>query len=272
MCGLTLNERQGMASNDEMSVAMAEENAIRIAAEVLWEEHGTLRLTPALYATLVPLLRQPIPSGFIVTTGAVKGKPYESTGVKSVQVLVNRMDAVLMPQHWSVTDEYENDGRLCRATVTVLDGDGQPIVSRSSYGGVDRASSLGNLMKGSFTNAAKRAFAMVGPGHEVYVGAVDYDPDVSVDAAKEQEQPVRASDRPSVAAEPDVPIIPPEHALDELLAKEDELTGLRKKADDGMKILGAKPSQRLRELQAASTKRDLEALINRVDASLEAGA
>ena len=41
-------------------------------------------------------------------------------------------------------------------------------------------------LQGSFTNAAKLAFARIGPAHEVYTQAIDYDPDVNDLAANDQ--------------------------------------------------------------------------------------
>src|SRR3954468_14632347 len=57
-------------------------------------------LTRRLYLQLLPLLRRPIPAGFIVTTAVVTGKPYESTEIKSLQVQIDRLDNVLTPLAW----------------------------------------------------------------------------------------------------------------------------------------------------------------------------
>lgn len=157
-----------------------------IAAEAKEIRGDAVELTPKLFLDLYPLLCKPIPGGFIQTIPPTKGKPYESTGIKSVQVQIDRMNNVLTPLWWRDLVDYEKDGKL--AKVTVLVGDSQkpnlePLASGSSYGGVGQASSEGNLYKGSYTNAAKIAFARVGPGHEVYLGAADLDPDVNQEVA-----------------------------------------------------------------------------------------
>ncbi len=168
---------------DPLAEAIRVEEAI--AAEAAEVRREASELTPVLFGMLRPLLRRPIPAGFIVSTGNLPGKPYSSTGIKSVQTLIDRMDAVLTPLWWSDEAFHYEDGKLCRVIVTV-GNPGQPFFSRESYGGVDRASTIGNLWKSSYTNAAKLAIARVGPGHEVYLGATDLDPDVSEDAAKAQ--------------------------------------------------------------------------------------
>jgi hypothetical protein len=144
------------------------------------------RLTPRLLNELWPLLSEPIPPAFIQTVPAVEGKPYPSTGIRSVQVQFDRLNNVLTPLWWWYDDKYELEGKLCCVGVHIGNrgGMGHPFASAHSYGGVSRGSSIGNVYKGSFTNAAKLAIARLGPGHEVYVGATDLDPDVSVVAAE----------------------------------------------------------------------------------------
>lgn len=179
-----MTRRNGKPAPDLLAAALSHEEAI--ADEAAKVRGDATVLTPDLLLRLWPLLRRPIHEGHIVSTGVVKGKPYASTGVKSVQVLIDRMDAVLTPLWWRDEAEHSEGGKLCRVTVRVGNLGEAPLVERSSMGGVDRASTQGNLQKGSYTNAAKVAFARVGPGHEVYVGATDLDPDVNEDAAKAQ--------------------------------------------------------------------------------------
>lgn len=162
------------------------ESEREIAAEAQAIRNGATELTQELFLQLWPLLRKPIPDGFIVTTGVVKGKPYSSTGIKSVQVQVTRMDNVLTPLWWWDKTEYHSEGRLARVRVGVNAYGQTPLYVREAWGGVDRASTEGNLHKGSYTNAAKLAFARIGPGWEVYVGATDFDPDTDESAAKQQ--------------------------------------------------------------------------------------
>lgn len=172
-----------------------------IGAEAQKIRGDATEITPALFLELWPLLRRPIPPALIVTTGIVKGKPYPSTGVKSLQVLTDRMGLVLTPLWWWHEVEYLDAnpaGSLAAVTVFVGMRYTEPRVvlcQASSRGGVDRASTVGNLYKGSLTNAAKRAFAEIGPGHEVYLGATDLDPDVSEDAARAQERPEKQPEK-----------------------------------------------------------------------------
>jgi hypothetical protein len=168
----------------EAEVAVKHEQEVAAEAAVIRGYATTL--TPELYLKLWPLLRKPIPRWFIKSVGVVKGKPYASTGVSSAQVQVERMDNVLTPLWWRDTATYEKEGTLARVVVEVGNLGELPLVCRGSYGGVDRGSTAGNVYKGSYTNAAKVAFARVGPGHEIYLDAVDLDPDVHEQAAAEQ--------------------------------------------------------------------------------------
>lgn len=169
---------------DPLAAAIAYEHEIADMAKGI--RGDSVALTPALFLELLPLLRKPIPAGFIVETDAVKGKPYKSTGIKSLQVQIDRLDNVLTPLCWHWTTEWSDDGRTATVEVRVLDGDGKALVVRRARGGVNQASTDGNLLKGSETNAAKLAFARLGVGHEVYLGATDFDPDVDKDAAEIQ--------------------------------------------------------------------------------------
>ena len=170
------------ATPDALEAAMkAEAELADEAAEIRGE--ATV-LTPELFLRLWPLLRRPIPEGFLVDASRGEGKPYESTGIRSVQVSTDRMDSVLTPLWWHQEVDYHEGGKLCEVTVVVL-VEGQPI-RRTAWGGVDRANTAGNLRKGAYTNAGKRAFALLGVGHEVYIGATDMDPDVDPRAARAQ--------------------------------------------------------------------------------------
>ena len=198
---------QNGAAPDPVAEAIASEEAI--AAEAKEIRGDATELTPALFMELWPLLKRPIPGGLIQTVGVTKGKPYESTGIRSVQVQIDRMNNVLTPMWWQDEVRYEDGGKL--ATVTVIvgmrgdfvqGGDRMPLVlvERSSKGGVAQGSSTGNIYKGSYTNAAKIAFARVGPGHEVYLGAADLDPDTNLKVA-EQTQAIDAGSFNALPAE-----------------------------------------------------------------------
>lgn len=168
--------------------ALAAEAAIGQRAKEI--RGATTGLDAKLFDQLWPLLCEPIPPAFIQTVGRVEGKPYASTGIRSVQVQVDRMNNVLTPRCWWYEEEHELEGKLCRVSIFIGNrshplGGGGPLAQASSYGGVSRGSSIGNVYKGSFTNAAKLAIARLGPGHEVYVGATDLDPDVSSEVAAE---------------------------------------------------------------------------------------
>lgn len=173
------------AAQQSLAEAIASEEAIATEAAALREDKTDL--DHGLFMELWALARRPIPSGFIQHVGVVTGKPYESDGVRSVQVQHDRMNNVFTPLWWWEDDPvYEQDGKLCFVTVHIGSDRDKPMMSRSSWGGMKQASTLGNLFKGSYTNAAKVAFARVGPGHEVYLGAADFDPDTDEDAAKAQ--------------------------------------------------------------------------------------
>jgi hypothetical protein len=183
----------GQAPHDALAAAIAYETEIAEMAKGI--RGDATELTPALFMELLPLLRKPIPQGFIVETEAVKGKPYKSTGIKSLQVQIDRLDNVLSPLAWHWTTEWSNEGRTASVEVRVLDGDGKALVVRRARGGVNQASTDGNLLKGSETNAAKLAFARLGVGHEIYLGATDHDPDVDQDAAKAQAEEGKQPER-----------------------------------------------------------------------------
>lgn len=265
----------GSAAWGSVDDAVAYEAAI--ACEAAWhrEQEGFSEsgMTWQLFLGLWPLLCRPLHPGNIIHTTRGKGKPYASDGVRSLQVLVDRMNAVLTPIAWDMTTVYEEAGKLCEVTVNVRSHHGTVLVSRSSWGGVGQGSTLGNIYKGSATNAGKLAFARLGPGAEIYAGAIDLDPDVNKDIAKLQER--RPSDRERTGgdnAEPPTPEVreaKPEDELAALLAVEDAIQELRVRADSGMEVLGAGPAQRLRELQANADEQSLNALIGRIQTALD---
>jgi hypothetical protein len=230
-------------------------------------------LTIQTFLELWPLLREPLHEGHIVHTTAGKGKPYESDGAKSVQVLIDRCNNVLTPLCWGYSDEYESNGKLCKVTVEVFARLGGSIyVSRSSWGGVDRGSE-GNIRKGSFTNAAKLAFARLGPGHEIYLGGHDFDPDTNVQIAALQgrESKERTARNGADTGEAAVQQTTPAEALTALLAETGPLQAKRAAVnaafDFAQTELGREVAagQRLRELQGAPDERTLDELLARIN-------
>jgi hypothetical protein len=224
-------------------------------------------MTRELFDALWPLLRKPIPKGFILEVTIGEGKPFASKGVRSMQVLVDRMNNVLGPLWWDIKPTYHDEGKLCQVVVFVFDNSGTTIASRECWGGMNRGSTVGNLYKGSFTNAAKRAFAALGPGHEVYLGVTDHDPDTDPDEAKQQAR-TTAVDRQEASENGGPADMEAELAL--LLAKKDRLQEKRHEAHKAMEIIGAGPTQRLRELRSAGTAAELDELITRAMAVADA--
>jgi hypothetical protein len=176
----------GAAEAVSLDAARDHEASIAQEARQIREAHDGDGLDVALLDKLLPLLRAPIPHGYIEQVPATKGKPYPSTGIRSVQVQIDRMDNVLRPWWWVQQVEYSEGGKLCRVLVTIGAGDAT-FLFREAWGGVNQGSTLGNIYKGSYTNAAKLAFARVGVGHEIYIGALDFDPDVDKSAAEAQD-------------------------------------------------------------------------------------
>lgn len=176
--------RRQPVATEAISHAQAYEADIAQEAEAL--RGDAAGLSEVLLNDLLPLLCKPIHEGHLVTISSGEGKPYPSTGIRSVQLQINRMDAVLRPWWWHETITYHQEGRVCEVTVAILDSMNDEIFSRSAWGGIDRGNTKGNLYKGSYTNAAKLAFARIGIGAEVYAGLADFDPDVSEAAREEQ--------------------------------------------------------------------------------------
>lgn len=243
------------------------------AADVRAQHDYNGTLTATLLNALSSLLNEPIDPKYIETTQPTKGKPYTSTGIRSVQVQIDRLNEVLGPAHWRVLTHYEDSGALCRTVLVVgnglqfcaLDGSGELVPDdraevlavRDGWGGHSRGSNRGDLYKGSETNALKRTIARLGPGGHVY--RLDFDDDVN-----------RSNDD-EVRVAPATP--PPLVTLDELLA--DDSTGLRalrQEANAGMERYGVDARGRAERLLGAPSEADLRALIARVNAAMDADA
>lgn len=245
------------------------------------EHYG--RLTNPMLLDLSPLLHEPIDPRYIKTEQPVKGKPYESTGITSVQVQMNRLNAILGEPHWTTLQHYEEGGTVCNVHLLVgndlgpcklddhgvLDaGHAEVLARRSGKGGHQQGSTRGDLFKGSETNASKRVIARIGPGSEVY--CLDFDEDknpISEEYALTSAAavaPTTVVPQASASAAED-----PEAALAALLGTEDELTLLRRETDMGMAIFGLQPADRLQRLQANSSQDKLEGLRDRINLALE---
>lgn len=94
-----------------------------------------------------------------------------------------------------------------------------------------------------------------------------------VGAAPAPEAPAPApADPPPAAGAAERPVLDLEQELTDLLDKRSDLKDRRALADAAMRELGAPVGQRLRELKAASTGRDLDALLARLENAKAAGA
>lgn len=290
----TTAKGNGNGDKDTATEAVAAEAADQREAHIA-ERAATIRerhkydgtLTPKLLLDLEPLLRERMDPKYIVTTPSMPGKPYESTGLKSVQPQVDRMNAVLGGAHWRALYHYEDGGKVCKTVVIVgndlrwarLDERGNllahtdtsdgsmaadVLVERAGWGGHSRGSNRGDLHKGSETNALKRCLARVGPGNHVY--ALDFDEDPT--APEYRDTPAPAA-QPQQQATPAGDPVDYDASLDSLLGTEDELQAKRCQADEGMKILGAPVKQRFSELDKCKTEKDLDGLIARVNAAID---
>lgn len=251
-------------------------------------------MTPKLLVELEPLLAAPLNPRYIEHTPPLKGKPYASTGVRSVQVQVDRLNEVLGAAHWRVLYHYANQGQLCKAVLIVgndlhrarldeagelvpfveagsVDAVGQGVfhaeilATREGWGGHAQGRSTGDYYKGSETNALKRVIARIGPGSEVY--RLDFDDDVNL--ANEADAPAMAA-RPARQAQPHQAAPDPEAELAALLGEDSPLAAKRETARKGMTMLGSKAPQILRELRAAADERQLDGLIARIGTALDA--
>lgn len=193
--------RKVVVSEEDFAAAMkAEAELAERAAELRGETDDPLQ---AHFSELWSLAREPFHRGFLQEVTAGKGKPYPSKGVRSLQVQINRMDNVWTPLWWGwETTPLRDDRTLVEVRVWIGRRE-DPIVERRAVGGVDQGSTKGNVAKGSETNAAKLAFARIGPGQEVYLGAADFDPDTDEDAAEQQAKGNGADKDPARPLPPD---------------------------------------------------------------------
>jgi hypothetical protein len=116
----------------KVAEAIAYERDLAEQAAKIRGENSPPTMDRQLFMALWPLLTAPVPEGFLLMVSAGEGKPYPSTGVRSVQVQKNRLDNVLGPLWWSESREYSDDYKLCRVIVTVHDSDGGVLLSREA--------------------------------------------------------------------------------------------------------------------------------------------
>ncbi len=217
-------EQNGAAVDTKSQTELRElrEEAEKIKAENEYKGN----LTADIFNALQELLYRPIPARFIKHTPPGQGHQFEQTGVKSVQVQLDRLNAVLGPQHFRPLTMHTDGGTICKAVVVVgnnlqwaqLDESGKlvpytvipsggngavtvkeadVIAERHGWGGWKRGTQPGDVYKASETNALKRVLARFGPASEVYTQDFEDDPE---DTAPEI--PVSV---PQPQAQPEVP-------------------------------------------------------------------
>jgi len=249
-------------------------------------------LTKPQLRKLYPLLSEPVPQHYVEFTPKTEGKPYDSTGLRSVQVQIDRLNDVVGPSCWRSLIHYTQNGQVARAHVVLgndlehagLDGNGELLLARTApsglikgpradvvahvegYGGHKRGSAPGDIYKGSETNALKRIIARLGPGREVYT--LDADDDIQLSTQGEYQQPRPQRQQPARQAQAE-PAKDPDVELAELLEKDDALKDKRQTIHEGMKVLGVKPAQRVRELKAAKNERDMTSLEQRIQVAVD---
>lgn len=193
------------------------------AAAIRDEEDYDGTLTNALLLKLQPLLNEPTPSRYIVTTPSVPGKPYVSTGINSGQYQCDVMNDVLGVAHWAYRTHYEDGGTVARVFVIVgnnLTGvtldkatgelvipEGAEVLSdRDGWGGFARGNGRGDVMKGSETNTLKRVLGRMGPGGDVY--RLDVEAEVHGEAPAYQVPGVPAGGQSLPLPAPGQPVTP----------------------------------------------------------------
>lgn len=249
-------------------------------------------LTGAVLRKLRPLLREQINPRHVVTTGpADGGKPMVTTGIKSVQVQIDRLDEVLGADHFRILARHIADGTRCRVHVVLgndllwctadpdtfdlrpytelPDGGVQTaaiLAHSDGWGGHKRGSAPADIWKGSFTNAAKLAIARIGPGDHVYRLEFEDDPHQPEQRQRRQQAPAQAAQPAPAASGGAEPTEDQATALIAAhLAEDGPLKALRKQADDGLKMFTRSAVKRWQRLAAADTEeklRDLIALIS----------
>lgn len=276
-------------------------------AAALWGDDT--QLTGAILRKLRPLLREPINPRHVVTTGAAEGgKPMVTTGIRSVQVQVDRLDEVLGADHFRLLARHTPDGIRCRVHIVIgndlqwchLDADGElhpytllpdtaavagsggtvyagvqeadVLVHGDSWGGHKRGSAPADIWKGAFTNAAKLAIARhAGPGDHVY--RLEFEDDPQAPEARAPRRGQQQAQAPAPVME-GAPITEAQAAklINDLRAEDHPLRDKRVKADEGLKMFSTSAVKRWERLGVADTEEKLDDLIERINGALDAQA
>lgn len=245
------------------------------------------RLTPVLLRKLQPLLNEPLHPRYIEHMPSVTGKPYESTGIRSVQVQVDRLAEVLGVDHFRVLAHHQPGGQIARVHVVIgnelqwcrLDERGELVpftvaadrvleadvlAHADGWGGHGRGSAPGDVWKGSETNAAKRVIARVGPGAHVY--RLDFEDDPTQPPAA---TPPAAPAAPAPDASP-MATLDAQQELDAWLATTDDMRELRESVVNGLRYFTEDPVKIMMRVRGKDTREKLEALLAQAAAAVTA--
>lgn len=111
---------------------------------------------------------------------------------------------------------------------------------------------------------------------ESAAGDIEVDDDGAPGGGGEQtsaEKPAATESAPATEQKQEPPVADDDESrLATFLAKKSELKKKREQANEGMEALGAGPGQRLRELEAATSSKQLDALIGRINNAMDGGA
>jgi hypothetical protein len=156
------------------------------AAEQVREKHGYNDPDSPAYGRLTaPMITQlariaqtiATPDALITTEPPTEGKPYQSTGLNSLQPQIDVMHAIFGPSHWRLLERELEDGVLDLELVigNSLDRAGHgdqreaDVLARHRMrGSHTRGRSHGDRYKGALTNGAKRLLAMAGACADVW--------------------------------------------------------------------------------------------------------
>jgi hypothetical protein len=156
------------------------------AAEQVREKHGYNdpdspaygRLTASMVTQLTRIAQTiATPDALITTEPPTEGKPYQSTGLNSLQPQIDVMHAIFGPSHWRLLERELEDGVL---DLELVLGNGldradhgeqreaEVLARHRMRGSHTRGRSHGDRYKGALTNGAKRLLAMAGACADVW--------------------------------------------------------------------------------------------------------